>query len=105
MSIPLSKTAPQIQGAFPRVKLKSLLSSVVRIDWRKGKFDGVLVYSKRGDEVEWTLLDRDNYSPYIDTRPPLEAGKPEIRYYRFRYLLGDQAVGDYSPIYTQVTTL
>jgi hypothetical protein len=44
------------------------------------------------------------YSPFIDTRPPLEAGKPEIRYYRLIYMVNDKPFGKYTPVYTQVTT-
>jgi hypothetical protein len=98
------KSAAAREDAVPRVKFKSLPNSVVRIDWTKRGFDGVIVESKRGDETEWTEIGRDNYSPYIDTRPPLVAGKPEIRYYRLIYIYEDKPVGNYSPIYTQVTT-
>jgi hypothetical protein len=102
--VSMPRTAPSLTDAMPKGKLISLPNSVVRIDWKKGKFHGVAIYSKRGDETDWTLLDKDNYSPYIDTRPPLEAGKPEIRYYKFVYLYEDKRVGTFSPIYTQVTT-
>ena len=39
-------------------------------------------------------------SPFIDDRPPLEAGKPEVREYRARYILRDQATGEWSDIVT-----
>jgi len=42
----------------------------------------------------------DNYTPYIDDRPPLAAGKPETRQYRARYILRDQATGEWSDIVT-----
>ena len=34
---------------------------------------------KRGTETDFTLLHRDNESPYTDERPLLVAGKPELR--------------------------
>lgn len=34
------------------------------------------------------------------SRPPLQAGKPEMREYRARYLQRDQATGDWSDIVT-----
>ncbi len=89
--------------AKPKGKTKSLTNSIVRIDWTKGKAHGVIVESQRGDETVWTTLDRDMYSPYIDTRPPLVAGKPEERRYRLRYFFNDERVGDYSLILTAIT--
>jgi len=94
--------ARDISEAFPKAKLKALDNSVVRIQWTKGKFDGVIVKSMRGDET-WAEIGRDNYSPFIDTRPPLEPSKPEVRRYKFLYLLNDEAVGKESPVYEIVT--
>lgn len=34
-------------------------NSVVRLDWTKGKFDGVSIEGQRGNEIVWTRLDRD----------------------------------------------
>ena len=41
---------------------------------------------------------------WIDTRPPLVAGQPEVRRYRIRYLEGDDPVGLYSSV-VSVTTI
>lgn len=77
--------------------------SVNRIDWMKGKFDGVFIDSQRGDETEWTRLDFDMRSPYEDTRPPLVAGRPEERRYRLIYFIDNQMVGVYSDVIVVIT--
>lgn len=40
----------------------------------------------------------DVLAPFIDPRPPLEAGKPELRRYRKSYMLKDEPVGELSYI-------
>ena len=40
----------------------------------------------------------------MDTRPPLTAGRAEVREYRLRYLDRDEPVGDYSDIISASTT-
>lgn len=82
----------------------ALPNSEVRLDWVKSIASGVLVESQRGNEVSWTVLGVDNYSPYLDARPALVPGQPEVRRYRIRYIVGDEAVGSYSAIVT-VTTI
>lgn len=77
--------------------------SKVRLDWVKGKFSGVIIESQRGDETEWTRLDRDFRSPFDDERPPLVAGKPEERRYRLMYFIDNELVGDWSDVIVVIT--
>lgn len=84
----------------PTLKAHSNGPGTVQVDFSKERFDGVVIESRRAGEAGWQPLGLDNYSPYIDDRPPLEAGKPEQREYRARYLLRDQATGDWSDIVT-----
>lgn len=79
------------------------MPGMIRIDWVKGKFDGVIIEGQRGDETVWTRLDRDNRSPFDDERPNVSAGKPEERRYRLLYFLGDETVGTYSDVIVAVT--
>lgn len=99
------KAAPlNLREAAPKgLKIQSLSNSVVRIDWRKGKFDGVIVKSQFLGEIQWFEIGRDIHSPFIDTRPPREAGKPEVRRYRLYYMLNDEAVGEPSAILETAT--
>ena len=53
----------------PTGKTTSLTGSIIRIDWNKGKSDGIYIDSQRSDETEWTRLDFDMHSPYEDVRP------------------------------------
>ncbi|HQU84889.1 MAG TPA: hypothetical protein PKY59_17250 [Pyrinomonadaceae bacterium] len=99
------KAAPRNNDqAKPKGNASALPNNVVRVDWRKGKFDGVIVYSKRGGETSLSELSRDIKPPFIDTRLPLEAGKPEVRQYQLWYMIDDKPVGKGSDIFTAVTT-
>lgn len=84
----------------PSLKARSNGPGSVQVDFTKEKFDGVVIESRRAGEDGWKSLGLDSYSPYIDDRPSLEAGKPEQREYRARYLLRDQATGEWSDIVT-----
>ncbi len=92
-------TAPD-SPAKPALKARSNGPGTVQVDFSKEKSDGVLIESRRAGEPDWKSLGIDSYSPYIDDRPPLEAGKPESREYRARYMLRDQATGEWSDIVT-----
>lgn len=81
----------------------AMTGSIVRIDWKKGKFDGVFIDSERGDETAWTRLDFDMRSPYEDSRLPTAAGKPEERRYRLIYFIDNQTVGVWSDTITVIT--
>ncbi len=89
--------------AKPSATAAAMTGSIVRLDWTKGKFDGVFIDSQRGDENDWTRLDFDMRSPFEDTRPPIAAGKPEERRYRLRYFVDNQAVGLWSDTINAIT--
>lgn len=78
-------------------------NSEVEVGFNKQNYDGVHLEGQRGNEVTWTVLGNDAFSPYVDTRAPLVAGQPEVRKYRGRYLDGDTPIGDWSDI-VQVST-
>lgn len=88
----------------PTVKATAQPGSQVKIEFNKGGYNGVVIEGRRGAETAWTPLGTDNFSPYIDTRPPLEAGRPEVREYRLRFLERDEPVGDWSDIISLSTT-
>ena len=68
----------------------------VEITFNKSKSDGVNIYALRSGDVAPTFLARDTTSPYVDNRPLLVAGKPEVREYRAIYVLGDAEIGNFS---------
>jgi hypothetical protein len=80
----------------PTFKATALPGSQIRLDWVKGKLDGVRVECKRPGDTDWVHLGDDRYSPYTDTRPPVAAGVSETRSYRMRYFQRDDLVGAYS---------
>ncbi|MDX6694047.1 MAG: hypothetical protein QOF02_1650 [Blastocatellia bacterium] len=90
--------------AKPVPKAFALPGSHVQIEFNKGGFDGVSIEGRREGETAWTPLGIDLYSPFIDTRPPAQNGMPEVREYRLRYLLRDEATGQWSDI-VSVTTM
>lgn len=96
------ESGPSAPGAQtkPALKARSNGPGTVQIDFTKERFDGVFIESRRAGEESWQSLGIDSYSPYIDNRPPVEAGRPEVRQYRARYILRDQATGEWSDIVT-----
>lgn len=93
-----------IANAKPTAKGFPQPGSQVRIEFNKGNFDGVLVEGRRKGDADWTALGQDLYSPFIDTRAPAQPGTPEVREYRLRFILRDEAVGEWSDIIAVVTT-
>lgn len=91
---------PSAPDTVPKPTLKAHTSgpSLLQVDFTKERFDGVIIESRRAGEEGWQQLGLNNYSPYLDGRPPLEPGRPEVREYRARYILRDQATGEWSDI-------
>jgi len=68
----------------------------VIIYFTKVNSDGVNIYCQREYDTDWVLLIRATTSPYIDNRPLLQIGKPELRRYTAVYMLKDQEIGQFS---------
>lgn len=102
LDLGITESAPSAldTSAKPTLKARSNGPGTVQVDFSKEKFDGVVIESRRAGENDWQSLGLDSYSPYIDDRSPTEAGKPEVRQYRARYILRDQAMGEWSDIVT-----
>jgi hypothetical protein len=88
----------------PTFKAVALPGHEVRLDWVKGRLDGVTIQGRKPGEAAWTDLGVDHYSPFVDTRKPADPTHPEIREYRMRYLSRDEPTGDWSNVAT-VSTL
>ncbi len=56
----------------------------VKILFKKFGRQGVVIYGRRGGG-DWELLAIDLSSPYMDERPMMIAGVPEVREYRLQY--------------------
>jgi len=82
----------------PILKAKALPHGVVELSFKKGRTDGINLYSQREGDADFVFLARDTTSPYVDNRPLLVAGKPELRKYRAIFVLRDHETGDASDI-------
>ena len=58
---------------------------------------GVYIESRRGTGA-WEFLAIDTESPYVDDRPLLVAGTPEVREYRVRFWDKGTPNGDWTPV-------
>jgi hypothetical protein len=90
--------------AKPLAKAIALTGHQVRLEFKKSIFDGVYIESRRQGETDWTFLGIDLYSPFVDARPPAQAGTPEVREYRLRFYDADAPTGQWSDIIS-VTTI
>lgn len=68
----------------------------VRVRFKKYGRLGVVVESRRGNGP-WEVLGIDTATPYLDERPLLVAGTPEVREYRLRFWDGTPT-GDYTAV-------
>jgi hypothetical protein len=94
-----------IEGPNSTVDLATLKPSLSGVDqtggqvalsFSKFKSDGVNIYCQREGDADWILLARATFSPYLDNRPLLTTGKPELRRYSAVYMLKDKEIGQFS---------
>lgn len=92
----------KIKGAEHTVDIATLKPSLIvssnsgRVSVKFNKptpVDAIRVYSKRGNETDFTFLNTFTKSPFADNRPRLEANMPETRQYRTRFLDNDVEIG------------
>lgn len=84
----------------PIGRADALPGCCAQVFYPKGGFDGALVESRRGNETDWTPLGLKLRNNFVDDRPPLVAGQPEVRTYKLRYQKGDAAVGVWSDVFS-----
>ncbi len=92
---PETPGAGSLENAKPKIFATAMVD-FARLDFLKEMADGIVFYSKRGTEIEYTKLDKDYRSPLEDTRKNLVAGVPELRFYKARFLKDDVEVGLWS---------
>ena len=66
----------------------------VEIAFNKSTSEGVNIYCRSDGDPGPVFLARDTVSPYVDNRPLLVAGKPEVREYRALYVVADAEIGN-----------
>lgn len=90
-----------------KLKLKSVKSmseAHAEIRFVRGRTSGVNLYMQRAGSDEWIDLGRFFHSPIVIKILLLNPTKPEQIYLRGRYLIGNEAVGDYSAITPLIVT-
>jgi hypothetical protein len=65
---------------------------VVEMDFNLANGEGVNIYSRRDGDADFKFLARDSVPPYVDNRPMLVAGKPELREYKCVYVQNDAEI-------------
>lgn len=90
--------AVDLKTSKPQLRGKDLGSGRVQLRYKKLTSHGVNIYCQRGEETEWRLLRRSIDPPFVDVRPMLVEGKPELRRYRCRYCLHDEDIGEWSDV-------
>lgn len=99
----------QIVGSGPIPLLTPLVAafaqpfSVVKISMKKKGYDVLAVDCKRGTG-DWEQVGVSMRANYIDERPPLVAGQPEVREYRVQGMKDNARVGTISEHAQVVTT-
>ncbi|MEQ1622101.1 MAG: hypothetical protein ABL919_11890 [Methylococcales bacterium] len=89
MSNDLANASPNLSGI-------DQTGGVVALNFYKNKSDGINIYCQRENDTDWILLARATVSPYLDNRPLLKTGKPELRRYSAIFMVKDKEVGKYS---------
>lgn len=70
----------------------------VAVSFVKSIHEGVYIEGSRGPDGEWESVAAATKSPWVDTRPLLVPGQPEVRQYRLRHWDTNQPNGDWSTI-------
>ena len=75
----------------------------VKVIFKKYGRQGVVIWSKRGNGG-WEMLAIDLSSPYLDERPLLVPGQPEVREYRLQYYDDAAPTGEFTPVQSVTVT-
>ena len=94
----IEATEAPVQAMKPTVKCATEPGGKVLLNVLKDGHDALAVFSKRGAEVQPSLLGVYTRSRIEDARPPLVTGQPELREYTIQYRDADQAVGAMSDV-------
>lgn len=85
-----------LTSAKPTLTATAQPGGAAEVQFNKSISQGVDVYARRDGDADFVFLARDTQSPYLDNRPLLVAGKPELRRYKAIYIQADAPVGSYS---------
>ena len=83
------RQATDISTLKPQITGEEKKGGVVEIDFNLANSEGVNIYSRRDGDADLKFLARDTSPTYVDNRPLLVAGKPELREYKAVFVVGD----------------
>lgn len=86
--------------AKPKVKVRPLTMFQSEVIWVAQGFTAVKAQSQRNGGQDWDDMGPKMGSRFVDDRPPVEPGKPEVRSYRLLYLRDNAPVGQWSDVVT-----
>ena len=86
-----------LDAAQPTLKIV-IRAGKVNLDWKKGKFDGIVIEKDSGSG--FVMLDKDLHPNFIDNSPLPAQGESAIWKYRAMYLFSDEQVGLWSDVVT-----
>ena len=81
----------------PKIKAR-VMPGRVRINFIKGKLNGMNIYSRLNGEAHWVKLAYNSFTPFEDTRPLAVPNVPEHREYMAIGVLRDEEVTQQSSI-------
>ena len=85
-----------MSGEPPLLSAVDKTGGVVEIRFSKYGSDGVNIYTQRNGDSDWVMLGHAPASPFVDQRPLLVAGCPELRRYSAVYVKKRREVGGFS---------
>ncbi|NJA05259.1 hypothetical protein HC024_05865 [Methylococcaceae bacterium WWC4] len=91
-----SESSQDLSEAKPVLKAIDQTGGVVEFSFLKGGSDGINLYCQRDNDAEFMFLARETQTHFIDNRPLLVPGKPELRRYTAVYVQKDHEVGQFS---------
>jgi hypothetical protein len=75
-------------------ELKAVLNGQdIVIRFKKEGTDGIKLFSRKGEETEFSFLSFDTHSPYIDNREKVDPTKPEQREFYAYFFESDIEIG------------
>ena len=86
----------RVTDAARKVRREDRRGGVVEIDFNLANSESVNTYSRREGDRDFKFLARDTVPPYVDNRPMLVAGKPELREYKAVFVVADKEVSQSS---------
>jgi hypothetical protein len=92
--------AAETEKALPKFSAELLQGAgcqCVKLSFYKYNHMGVYIESRRGTGA-WEFQSIDTENPYMDERPLLQAGTPEVREYRMRFWDKGTPNGDWTDV-------